>query len=267
MAARTSRHAQPRPIRRRSWWFGVVVSLLLVAALFPVYPGVRPLREGAIVARAILAPRDLSYESEVRTNAVRKQAADAVPEVVVLDTTVRDRQLADLERVLREVDKVRRDAALSASAKESALRVIPGTAISQEGAAALSVLTPERWEALTSELRAVLGRTLVGAVAAHEVDQAKTRAAGFFSPSLSDPERAAARGLLSPLIITTLKVDAPRTEAQRKQARENTPSVVVSFTRGQPVVDAELLEWAADFIRTVLPPTQALTTTNTQEPS
>lgn len=225
-------------MRRRSWWFGVVVALLLAAALFPVYPGVRPLREGAIVARAIPAPRDLSYESAVRTGAVRKQAADAVPDVVVLDTAVRDRQLADLERVLREVDRVRRDAALSASAKESAIRVIPGAAVSQEGAAALSALTPERWDALTAELRAVLGRTLVGAVAAREVDQAKARAAGFFSPSLTDAERTAARELLAPLIITTLKVDAPRTEAQRKQARENTPPVVVSFTRGQPVVDA-----------------------------
>lgn len=238
MAVRASRPAPQRPMRRRSWWFGVMVALLLTAALFPVYPGVRPLREGAIVARAIPAPRDLSYESEVRTGAVRKQAADAVPEVVILDTTVRERQLADLERVLREVDKVRRDTALSASAKESALRVIPGTAISQDGAAAFSVLTPERWEALTSELRAVLGRTLVGAVATVEVDQAKARAAGFFSPSLSDAERVAARELLSPLIITTLKVDAARTEAQRKQARENTPPVVVAFTRGQPVVDA-----------------------------
>ncbi|MBM4410754.1 MAG: HDIG domain-containing protein [Chloroflexi bacterium] len=246
MASRAPRPAPARPMRRRSWWFGVVVALLLAAALFPVYPGVRPLREGTIVARAIPAPRDLSYESEVRTRAVRKQAADAVPEVVVLDTTVRDRQLADLERALREVDRLRRDAGLSASAKESALRAIPGTTISQEGATALAALSPERWEALTTELRAVLGRTLVGAVAAHEVEQAKTRAAGFFSPSLSEAERVAARELLSPLIITTLKVDAARTEAQRKQARDNTPPVVVSFTRGQPVVDAgDLVDAAA----------------------
>ncbi|TAK80344.1 MAG: HDIG domain-containing protein [Dehalococcoidia bacterium] len=246
MAARTT-SLPPRPIRRRSWWFGVVVALLLTAALFPVYPGVRPLREGSIVARPIHAPRDLSYESEVRTNAVRKQAADAVPEVVVLDTAVRDRQLADLERVLREVDRVRKDAALSDSAKESAIRAIPGTAISQASAAALAKLTQERWEGLISvELRAVLGRTLVGAVPAQEVDQAKTRAAGFFSPSLTETELAAARELLSPLIITTLKVDVPRTEAQRKQARENTPPVVVTFTRGQPVLDAgDLVDAAA----------------------
>ena len=246
MAARAPHPASPRPMRRRSWSFGVVVALLLVAALFPVYPGVRPLRAGTIVGRAIPAPRDLSYESEVRTNAVRKQAADAIPEVVVLDTTVRDRQLADLERVLREVDRIRRDGALSASARESALRVIPGTLISQEGAAALSALTPERWDELTSELRAVLGRTLIGAVAGFEVDQAKTRAAGFFSPSLTVAERVVARELLSPLIISTLKVDAARTEAQRKQARENTPPIVVSFTRGQPVVDAgDLVDAAA----------------------
>lgn len=246
MAARPPRPAPLRPIRRRSWWFGVVVALLLAAALFPVYPGVSPMREGSIVARAVHAPRDLSYESEVRTNAVRKQAADAVGEVVVLDTAVRDRQLADLERVLREVDRVRKDAALSASAKESAIRVIPGTTISQPSAAALATLTTERWNGLTAELRAVLGRTLVGAVAAQEVDQAKTRAAGFFSPSLTETELAVARELLSPLIITTLKVDVPRTEAQRKQARENTPPVVVAFTRGQPILDAgDLVDAAA----------------------
>lgn len=215
-----------------------MVALLLSVALFPVYPGVHPLRAGTIVARAILAPRDLSYESEVRTNAVRKQAADAIPEVVVLDTTVRDRQLADLERVFREVDKARRDPTLSASARETAIRGVPGTSISQDSAATLARLSQEQWEAVTSEVRAALGRTLVGSVATTEVDQAKGRAAGFFSPSLSDAERNAARELVAPLIIPTLKADAARTEAQRKQARENTPPVKVSFTRGQPVIDA-----------------------------
>ncbi len=81
-----------------------MVALLLSVALFPVYPGVQPLRAGTIVARAILAPRDLSYESEVRTSAVRKQAADAIPEVVVLDTTVRDRQIADLEATSKDYE-------------------------------------------------------------------------------------------------------------------------------------------------------------------
>ena len=237
MAARALRPLPAQPHRRRGWWFGVMVAGLLALALFPIYPGVRPLRAGTIVARPIPAPRDLSYESEVRTNAVRKQAADAIPEVVVLDTTVRDRQLADLERVLREVDKVRRDAALSASARESAIRRIPGTTISQDSGAALSLLPVERWDALTSELRGALGRTLVGAVATSEVDQARNRAADFFSPSLSDAERQAAREVLMPLIIPTLKVDVARTEAQRKQARDNTPPVKVSFTRGEPVVD------------------------------
>ncbi len=238
MTARAIRPTPPAPARRLPWLFGVLVALVLTVVLFPVYPGVAPLRAGTLVARAIPAPRDLSYESEVRTNAVRKQAADAVPEVVVLDTTVRDRQLADLERVLREIDRLKRDAALSASARESAIRSIPGTTISPDGAGALSRLPAERWEAVAEELRASLGRSLVGAVAAVEVEQAKNRAAGFFSPSLSDAERGAARELLGPLIIPTLKADALRTEAQRKQARDNTPPVVVAFTRGQPILDA-----------------------------
>ena len=45
------------------------------------------------------------------------------------------------------------------------------------------------------------------------------------------------------------------------------PRPTTALMGGQPVVDTELLEWAADFIRVVLPPPQALTTTNAQEPS
>ncbi len=238
MAARVPRPARPSPARQGAWLFGALVTLLVAAALFPVYPGVQPLRSGTIVARAIPAPRDLTYESEVRTNAVRKQAADAVAEVVVLDTTVRDRQLADLERVLREVDRVRRDPALSASARESAVRRIPGTSISSDSAALLARLPAERWDALVAELRTALGRTLVGSVAEADLQEAKVRAADFFSASLASDERLAGREILSPLIIPTLKTDAARTEAQRKQARENTPPVSVSFARGEPVVDA-----------------------------
>lgn len=235
-----------RPARRHAWFFGLLVALLLAVALFPVYPGVRPLRAGTVVSRAILAPRDVAYVSEARTSAVRKQAADAIAEVVVLDTTVRDRQLADLERVLREIDRVRGDAALAASARESAVRKIPGTGISQESAAVLSRLPAERWDALSTELRAVLGRTLVGSVSTAEVVQARERATEFFSASLTDDERTAAGELLNPLIIPTLKTDAARTEAQRKQARDNTPPVNVTYVRGEAVVDAgEVVDAAA----------------------
>ena len=90
----------------------IVAAVLLVAALFaalfPWFPGGSRLSEGRTVDRPIVAPRDVEYDSVVRTVQVRQQAAAAVPEVLVLDPGVRDRQITQLNRLVTAIDAERR---------------------------------------------------------------------------------------------------------------------------------------------------------------
>lgn len=221
-------------------------ALALFAALFPWSPGGPAFAEGSTAERPIIAPRDVEYESAVLTAQRRQEAVDAVAEVQVLDTDIRDRQLGELDRVLSQIETIRADEALSASARETAIAAIEGTDLSTRAATALSEADDTRWDFMQSEANNALSRTLTGAVGADDVGAARNRAAGLLSPQLTTDEALAITELLDPLIVPTLVVDEERTQALRQDAMAAAPVVRVAYRRGDVVVPAgETIDAAA----------------------
>lgn len=233
MSRRPEPAVAPR-VRGPAIAYGVLLTIGLMAALFPWFPGGSRLAEGRIVDRAIVAPRDVEFESPIRTEEVRRQAAAAVPEVLVLDPSVRDRQAAQFNRVITAIEAERRNT-VSASARESGIRAIPGTSLSPAAARTLVSMNDDRLKLLAEQAANALGRTLTGTVGASDLDAARARARTFVSAQLNSEEVAAAAELLAPLIAPTQVADAIRTEALRRDAAANTPPVRVTITEGQVV--------------------------------
>ncbi len=224
--------AGPRSSGPTAVAFGLLTAVALGAALFPWFPADARLRLGDRAPWTLVAPRAVSYASAVRTDEVRDAAARAVPDVLVLDPGIRERQLAALERQLAEVRRVRADGTLAASARETAVRSIAGAALSQPAAQQLVSVTAPEFDAMAEEARAALGRTLSGTVQENDLAAARRRAAGFLSPLLPAAQAQAVEQLLTPLIVPTLTVDASRTAALRAEARTGQPPVHVSHARG-----------------------------------
>ncbi|MGE3962317.1 MAG: HD family phosphohydrolase [Dehalococcoidia bacterium] len=216
----------------------IITSIALFAVLFPWFPGGQQLEVGTRADSDIVAPRDLTYESEVLTEETREAAARAIDEVLVLDPEIRDRQVADLDRILGAISAERADATKSASAKETAIRGIAGTELSSEAAATLISVDDDVWTLMREESRDALSRTLTGAVNPNDLAAARARASNLISPTLNTSESAALEELLGPLIVPTLAVSEERTEALREEARANTPPVRVTYAAGDLVVPA-----------------------------
>ena len=214
----------------------VLLSLGMMAALFPWFPGGSRLAEGRTVDRAIVAPRDVEFDSPVRTAEVRRQAAAAVPDVLVLDPAVRDRQLAQLNRIVAAIDAERRTTTQSASARETAIRAIPGAQLSPAAARTLVSANDDRFRLIADQAGNALGRTLTGTVGAGDIEAARGRARSFLGAQLSADEANAAMELLSGHIAPTQLSDTARTEALRRDAAANTPPVRVTIKEGQVVV-------------------------------
>jgi putative nucleotidyltransferase with HDIG domain len=223
--------------RTAALFFGGLLSALLFAVLFPWFPGGQILDVGATVERDILAPRAANYESTILTEQLQEERASEVAEVLVLDTDVRDQQLAQLDAILAAIDDLRGDSGLSASARETQVRAIPGTELSQRAAATIVASDFAQWRTLSDEARNALGSTLAGAIGEDEVASARSRAAGLLSPALAADQIIALRELIDPLIVPTLTIDSERTERLRDEARQNTPPVLVDFSRGEIVVE------------------------------
>lgn len=230
--------ARDRASGRAAISVAVFTALALFAVLFPWYPGAQQLEAGVVLDQPVTAPRDLTYESTVLTTQVRDQAASAIRDVLILDPEIRDRQLAELERVLSAIQVQRDDSSLSASARETQIRSISGVTLGQTAAGVFAAADATRWATLQTEARNALSRTLTGAVGPEEAPAARSRAIGFLSPLLEVDEVVALTELLDPLVVPTLIVSEERTEALRREARANTPPVIVSYVTGQVVIPA-----------------------------
>jgi len=216
----------------------VVTALALFAVLFPWFPGSQRLDVGVIPDSDVVAPREATYESQVLTVQQRDAAAAAIQDVLVLNTEIRDVQLADLERILNSIDLERRDPTKSASAKETTIQGLLGTNLSQRSAGVFVAASDVRWSTMQTEARDALSRTLTGAIGPDELEQARTRAGGFLSALLSADEMLALTELLDPMVVPTLEVSLDRTEALRREARSNTPPVRVTYAPGQVITPA-----------------------------
>jgi putative nucleotidyltransferase with HDIG domain len=232
---------------------GMLVAIGILVAVFPWYPIANRVSEGNRAPWTLTAPRALSFDSDVRTEQVRAEAAAAVPEVYVLDPGVRDRELNFLDGQISAIRGIRDEPGLAASARESAIRAVRDAELSPRAAATLASVTAAEWDAMVTEARAALGRALSGTLQDKDLPAMRQQVAGFLSPLLSEDQKSALTELLSRHIVSTLVVDSARTNALRAEARQGTPPVHVSRARGDVLVtegqqvtaaDIELLEKA-----------------------
>ncbi len=248
-----------RPVEARGWFtqpaavlLGLLIGGALFGVLFPWFPGGAGMRESDASPWTLSAPRDLSYESVVLTEAARSEAADAIDDVHRRDDSIAEVQIAELARQLELIEEARADV-LSASARESRIRSATGGELSDEAVTALGEMPDTDFRTLGDEARDILGRLLSGSIAAAGVEATREQAAELLPVSLGEDQRLALTELIAPLIVPTLVVDVARTEQRRQEARDAVPPVRVTRERGQVLVvqgerlseaDIELLDAA-----------------------
>jgi putative nucleotidyltransferase with HDIG domain len=231
---------------------GIVTALALGIALFPWFPAQSSVAAGIRAPWTLTAPRAISYDSDARTEQVRSEAADAVPDVLVLDPAIREQALTELDRQFARIAQLRSDTSVATATREIAIQAIANT-LAEPSAAALANASEAEWDIVRAEARAALGRTLSGTLREADLAAARERVTGFLSPALSPQQSQAVRELLVPFVVPTLAVDQERTAALRAEARKGQPPVHVSHGRGDVLVtegqeltaaDIELLERA-----------------------
>jgi len=216
--------------------FAVVLALALGLSLFPLFPRQPEVREGDVASRTFRAPRDVSFESEVLTEKGREEAAAAVPESHVFDSSVRTEQLAKLDAVLGRVTEVRDSLVLTPQAKSTALGRIANLNLSPPSTSLVLSFNNEGWVAVRDEARRVLSEVLSGSVAAEAVDSARDGVRGLISQELGSDQALVAEELSKPLVVANLLVDQARTEEAQEAARAAIGPVRVSFARNQVIV-------------------------------
>lgn len=222
----------------------VLLGLLLAAAISAVLlidflPSSRVLLDAGDVSRVeILAPYDLTYESEIRTRQAREAQAASVQDIYnPPDATVARQQEIRARQILDFVSTVREDAYASLAQKEQWMADIPDLSLSTAAITRTLALDEEEWLEVREETLRVLARVYVNAeIRESQVDRTRQRVPTLISHSLSDDQATVVTAISGGLVTANTFYDAARTEEARQQAREATEPVNVTIHQGEAIV-------------------------------
>ncbi|MSP22671.1 MAG: HDIG domain-containing protein [Dehalococcoidia bacterium] len=224
--------------RDRATLFAIGVAWLVFGALYPFFSGAQRLDVGTVTSTELRAPLTVSYTSQVITRERRDQAAANVPEVRVLDASVRVTQLATLDRRLGRIEVVRRDVTLASTAREAAIGAITEGRLSERSAALLAIAPEPLWQFLAGQARSSLFRVLAAGLVEADLPEQRERLAATVGTDIEVEQTRALAELLTPLVVPTIVVDRGRTNALRAEAAAGQPDVSVTVRAGEVVAAA-----------------------------
>jgi cyclic-di-AMP phosphodiesterase PgpH len=223
----------------------VLLATLIIAgeALF----GARltsSLQVGDIAAENILAPRSVTYNSDVLTQRSQREAAAAVGVVYdPPDPNVSRAQSQLARQILDFIKNVRRDLFASPEEKLSDLRQITALTLTDEQFTTILGMSVDAWQAVDDEIINVLERVMRESIRETDLNvlrnQIPTQVSIRFSALESDIIVAIVKDLVRPNTFP----NATATEAARQSAVDSVEPVPRSFTLNEVVVrQNELIE-------------------------
>lgn len=221
----------------------IVLGLFLAAAISAILlidflPSRRVLLEAGDVGPAdILAPYDLTYESEIRTRQAQEAQAASVQEIYdPPDTAVGRQQEIRARQILDYMSTVREDPYASDEQKTVWLSTIPDLDLSSEVIGYILSLSEEGWLEVRDEAVRVLVQSMRGEIRESQVAARRRTVPTLISHSLSSREADVVDAIASGLVMANTFYNAARTEEARQLARESTEPIRVSVRQGEAIV-------------------------------
>ena len=229
--------------RRDATRLGIASAILIMVMTAILGADILPqeslqVQAGDLAPRDIVAPRAVSYPSEVQTAAAKAAARAAVAQQYDFSADKAIAIAAEQQDAYDE--RVRRvDTAFSANLPPDSLRLVLENAIpdlSEAGLATLVALDSDRWASVRDQGERVLDGTLRTELRDTDVALTRTRLAGRMGGDLTEAERALAAELISPLVVPNSSFSAQATEAARDAAEADVPPVMVDVVPNEVVV-------------------------------
>ncbi|MPZ22103.1 MAG: HDIG domain-containing protein [Dehalococcoidia bacterium] len=215
--------------------FVVGLALVFGFILFPLSPADR-LEAGDISDETIVAPRDLSYVSAIRTEDRRETAASTVDPVVGLDPGIREQQLRALEQRLEEVGAIRARVDLSDNQKASELSSLEAPAIPGPVAVIIAERGEEPWQQIVQEADRLLDSVMLEAMSAEQIEDVRLALRERVAPELGEAEALVVTALVGPYIQPNVIVDEAATGELQEAARSEVEPVRVERSEGEVIV-------------------------------
>ncbi|MCC6455289.1 MAG: HDIG domain-containing protein [Caldilineaceae bacterium] len=197
------------------------------------------LSEGQVAPYDVVAPRQISYESQVLTERARERAAQGVPDQFdTPDGRVRRQQMERAQDVLEYISIVRADEYASDSLRTDYLLSIPDVALTPELAEQILALSPQEWQRSVDEVPATLDRLMREEIRESNLAAYQRRVPAQLASDLSEPTAQVVTELVRALIRPNSLFNQTRTDEMRERARNDIPVQRVDLERNEIIVRA-----------------------------
>lgn len=241
LLSRIARAITPTP-RWSIFLFGLVVSLGLIVILASGFLLNRfVLTEGEVATVLIKSPRRVEFQSNIQTEAARRQAANEVNPLLRFDDSIAQTTQAELAEALGLIDGLRGTTGDLATLASLVIQV-PGVQVTQDEATEILKLPEGEWQQVRLESIRTTQHTMRNQIIQAQVDEAHQAAMLHVSADLTDRQTALVRSLSKGFVRANYLIDEQATEQARQAARENLMPVVVAVEAGETIVrDGEII--------------------------
>ncbi|MHB1357478.1 MAG: HD family phosphohydrolase [Anaerolineae bacterium] len=228
------------PLRRalRGLLYALLLTVLLSATLV-LYPSSD--RANFIVGEPspILykAPRQISYMSDVQTQAARELAASQVNEVFTgPDIVLASQRVKQLQNITSYITALRNDLYSSYDERFQLVSRIPNLTLSSAAIQNLLQLSDVDWEKTAQEASRVLDLVMREEIRINQVNYAQRQITRYSSYSLSDSQTVCVFDLCSAMVVPNTLYDAAQTATNRQAAADAVKPVLWTIRDGESIV-------------------------------
>jgi putative nucleotidyltransferase with HDIG domain len=221
----------------------VVFCVLLAAALsfvltFQFLPRQLSLEPGDVSPRDIRASSRITYVSDVETEAARRNAESAVPEVYdydPADTSIARGQINHARKVFDYVAAVRGDTYASTEEKMEMIAAISGLDLSPTTVSDSVSMDEALWDEMVARSISILGEMLDQEIRSDQLESVRDQV-HVFEPDLTERQAALVEDWVAAFIVPNSFPNPQATEEARTRAREAVEPVYLTLEEGETIV-------------------------------
>ncbi len=192
---------------------------------------------GEVASREVVAPRSLTFTSEILTESQKESAANSIaPIYSPPDTSIAREQLENLRGTLAFITSVRADAFASQVDKLADLAALEDIDIDQETALSILELSDSRWQAVQQESIVVLEQVMKSTIRDNQLESVRDNVPALVSLSLPEDQARIVSELVTGFVAPNSLYSEVLTETARQNARESVTPVERSFVQGQTLL-------------------------------
>ncbi len=220
-------------------WLGLIVFAMLVLVVQLPLSGQVTLNVGDVAPRDVVAPRQITYSSQLQTQQRRDMAANAVLDVYdPPQARIGREQLTLAGQIIDYINTVRADSFADQAARVRSIKAVQGLDLPDPVATRIVTLPGPAWEKVATEIQVVLERAMREEIRENTLADERRKVAARVRLDLADEDAAIVTEVVQDLLVPNSFYNSERTAQRRQEARDAVQPVTQTFERNEVILRA-----------------------------